>query len=43
MKGNTFVYLGNLSFKAAMNSDIPLETATIFFFLENLYLKQGIG
>ena len=25
-----------------MNSDIPLETAAIFF-LANLYLKQGIG
>ena len=28
--------------KAYMNSDIPLQTAAIFF-VTNLYLKQGIG
>ena len=28
--------------KADMNSDIPLQTAAIFF-LTNFYLKQGIG
>ena len=33
----------HVSFKAYMNSDIPLETAAIFFFLANLYLNQGIG
>ena len=26
-----------------MNSDKSLETAAIFFFLENIYLKQDIG
>ena len=30
-------------FKANMNSDKPLQTAAIFFFLTNFYLKQGIG
>ena len=30
------------NYKADMNSDIPLETAAIFF-LANLYLKQGIS
>ena len=32
----------NITFKAGMNSDIPLQTAAIFF-LTNFYLKQGIG
>ena len=31
---------GSTSLKTDMNSDIPLETAAIFF-LANLFLKQG--
>ena len=31
-----------MTFKAYMNSDIPLKTAAMFF-VADLYLKQGIG
>ena len=32
-----------MAFKAYMNSDIPPKTAAMFFFVADLYLKQGIG